>query len=115
MSFGSGSSMGIGGGGGGGMPMMDRLQEKLRNMTLQQQEYAQREHDQLHYMQYCQQQQHGQGQGQGHQSPISQQQGGAMSPGGMMRSRDPVKAEQTKLEAELRDLEQRMRSIQLLC
>lgn len=94
--------------------MMDRLQERLRDMTLQQQEYAQREHDQLHHLQYCQQQQHGQGQG--HQSPISQQQGGgAMSPGGMMRSRDPVKAEQTKLEAELRDLEQRMRSIQLLC
>ncbi|KAF9146054.1 hypothetical protein BGX30_004747 [Mortierella sp. GBA39] len=107
-SFGGG---GVGGGGrvGGGMVMMDRLQERLRNMTLQQQEYAQREHDQLHHQQYCQQhQQHGQG----HQSS-RQGAGGAMSPGA--RSRDPVKAEQTKLEAELRDLEQRMRSIQLLC
>ncbi|KAK3836365.1 MAG: hypothetical protein JOS17DRAFT_734016 [Linnemannia elongata] len=106
MSFGGG---GVGGSRGGGMAMMDRLQERLRNMTLQQQEYAQREHDQLHHQQYCQQlQQHGQG----HQSS-QQGAGGAMSPGA--RSRDPVRAEQTKLEAELRDLEQRMRSIQLLC
>lgn len=109
MSFGGG---GVSvGGGGGGMAMMDRLQERLRNMTLQQQEYAQREHDQLHHQQHCQQhQQHGQG----HQSSqLGGGAGGAMSPGA--RSRDPVKAEQTKLEAELRDLEQRMRSIQLLC
>lgn len=109
MSFGGG---GVSvGGGGGGMAMMDRLQERLRNMTLQQQEYAQREHDQLHHQQHCQQhQQHGQG----HQSSqLGGGAGGTMSPGA--RSRDPVKAEQTKLEAELRDLEQRMRSIQLLC
>ncbi|KAF9092042.1 hypothetical protein BGX29_010639, partial [Mortierella sp. GBA35] len=120
MSFG-----GAGGVMGGGIPMMDRLQERLRNMTLQQQEYAQREHEQQQYHhQLCQQQKHhqqqqqqqqqlqGQGMG-GHQSPLlsSSSQQGSMSP----RSRDPVKAEQTKLEAELRDLEQRMRSIQLLC
>ncbi|KAK3844379.1 MAG: hypothetical protein J3R72DRAFT_419574 [Linnemannia gamsii] len=114
MSFGGsaagGGIMG-GGGGGGGAPMMDRLQERLRNMTLQQQEYAQREHDQLHHQLYCQQQQQQQQgqQGQGHHQP------GMMSPSSSSRSRDPVKAEQTKLEAELRDLEQRMRSIQLLC
>ncbi|KAK5817054.1 hypothetical protein F5H01DRAFT_190468 [Linnemannia elongata] len=110
MNFGGGG-VSVGGGGGGGMAMMDRLQERLRNMTLQQQEYAQREHDQLHHQQHCQQhQQHGQG----HQSSqLGGGAGGAMSPGA--RSRDPVKAEQTKLEAELRDLEQRMRSIQLLC
>ncbi|KAF9119729.1 hypothetical protein BGW39_011964 [Mortierella sp. 14UC] len=100
MSFG-----GAGGVMGGGVPMMERLQERLRNMTLQQQEYAQREHDQLHHQQYCQQQQQ---QGQHLQQ-------GMMSPSSSTRSRDPVKAEQTKLEAELRDLEQRMRSIQLLC
>ena len=103
---------GMGGVMGGGMPMMDRLQERLRNMTLQQQEYAQREHDQLYHLQHCQQ--HHQGQSPSSCSSQEQhQQHGAMSP--TARSRDPVKAEQTKLEAELRDLEQRMRSIQLLC
>ncbi|KAF9934536.1 hypothetical protein FBU30_001677 [Linnemannia zychae] len=104
MSFG-----GAGGVMGGGMPMMDRLQERLRHMTLQQQEYAQREHDhQLHH-QHCQHQQNPNSQ----QQQQQQLQQGTV--GSTSRSRDPVKAEQTKLEAELRDLEQRMRSIQLLC
>jgi len=98
----------IGGGGGGsggslgggiGMPMMERLQEKLRSMTIQQSKQQQQ--------QYQQQQQ------------INLLEFGsdpATAIAGPLAAvrKDPVRMEQLSIEEELRDLERRMRSIQLI-
>ncbi|KAI7816586.1 hypothetical protein BC939DRAFT_468530 [Gamsiella multidivaricata] len=96
-SFGGSDGFGDSGGGGyTGMHMMARLQDRLRSMTLQQQHQQHQEytHKQLH---------------QSSSTSSSANQSGANSP-----KRDPVRMEQISLEAELRDLERRMRSIQLL-
>ncbi|KAG0259002.1 hypothetical protein BG011_002865 [Mortierella polycephala] len=97
-------------GGYSGMPMMEKLQERLRSLTIQQSYQQQQQH--------CQQpqQQHGQHpQQNGVRGDVEMGQGSTIKNGGMMMRRDPVRMEQTNLEAELRDLEKRMRSIQLLC
>ncbi|KAF9435294.1 hypothetical protein BGZ76_006549 [Entomortierella beljakovae] len=86
-----------------GMHVMERLQEKLRTMTIQQ--HQQRQH-------YAQKQQEPKKQQNQYDidSNMDDQQSGASSP-----RRAPIEMEKMSLEAELRDLEQRMRSIQLLC
>ncbi|KAF9186390.1 hypothetical protein BGZ51_002033 [Haplosporangium sp. Z 767] len=97
-------------GGYSGMPMMEKLQERLRNLTVQQ-SYQQQ---QQHYQQP--QQQQGQQQLQNcMRGDVEMGQGSSIRDSSMMMKRDPVRMEQTSLEAELRDLEKRMRSIQLLC
>ncbi|KAG0323601.1 hypothetical protein BGZ99_002697 [Dissophora globulifera] len=93
---------GGGGSGGGyaGMHMMEKLQQRLQSMTLQQQQQQQQE--------YAHRQQR-------QQLHLQQQVdviGGRSSEGSPRR--DPVRMEQLSLEAELRDLEKRMRSINLL-
>ncbi|KAG0006262.1 hypothetical protein BGZ79_005675 [Entomortierella chlamydospora] len=105
---GEGGGEGNGGSRGGepyvGMQMMERLQEKLRNMTIQQ-----HEHQQQQSARRQQELQHQRQQSQDMDASMDTEPSGAMSP-----RRDPVRMEQMSLEADLRDLEQRMRSIQLL-
>ncbi|ORZ12067.1 hypothetical protein BCR41DRAFT_423262 [Lobosporangium transversale] len=104
-----------------GMHMMERLQEKLRGMMIQQhqQHYAQKR-KQLQLQQQQQQQQLQQQQRSSPPSPtgtsheigmdVDSRRSGHNTP----TRRDPVRMEQISLEADLRDLERRMRSIQLL-
>ncbi|KAK3816343.1 MAG: hypothetical protein J3Q66DRAFT_342261 [Benniella sp.] len=98
---GNGSHGGRGEGGYPGMHLMERLHEKLRSMTLQQHHHQQQEKQR--------QLQNG--------GPSEVAKGASrrqsVSNAGSTR-RDPVRIEQMSLEAELRDLERRMRSIQLL-
>lgn len=90
---------GGGGGGGGrlgggiGMPMMERLQEKLRSMTIQQ---YQQQQQQINLLEF----------GSDPATAIA-------GPSAAVR-KDPVRMEQLSIEEELRDLERRMRSIQLI-
>ncbi|KAF9360479.1 hypothetical protein BGX26_009169 [Mortierella sp. AD094] len=110
---GGGGGGGSGGGSGGGeayagMHMMERLQEKLRSMTIQQHEQQQQQQQQQ-YTRRQQELQHQHQQSQDVGASMDTEPSGAMSP-----RRDPVRMEQMSLEADLRDLEQRMRSIQLL-
>ncbi|KAG0230238.1 hypothetical protein B0O80DRAFT_502777 [Mortierella sp. GBAus27b] len=118
---GGGAGAGAGGFGGNGpneggylgMHMMQRLHAKLQSMTIQQhhqqhQEYAQKQRQ-------LEQQQHQQHQLNGGQSDVVK--GATRRPsmnGANPNRRDPVRMEQISLEAELRDLERRMKSIQLL-
>ncbi|GJJ76313.1 hypothetical protein EMPS_08672 [Entomortierella parvispora] len=102
--FGDQHSIGGGGGGGGGslgggigMPMMERLQEKLRSMTIQQSKQQQ--------LQYQQQQ--------FNLLELGSDPATATGPSATVR-RDPVRMEQLSIEEDLRDLERRMRSIQLI-
>jgi len=81
-----------------GMPMMEKLQERLRSLTIQQ-NYQHQQQQQFHHHYY--------------QHSMEMDHGGESNHSNSRR--DPVRMEQTSLEADLRDLEKRMRSIQLLC